>query len=110
VTRLAARNCSVANASTTAAITRSRATGVSWFQKTSSTTALPTTHIASATVNAINLLLPIHIRKGDLELRMFSTIMTLGTPQNVTLQELRIETLFPADDASERNWLALTAQ
>src|SRR5580704_8399748 len=39
-----------------------------------------------------DLLLPIHIRKGDLDLRLFSTIMTLGTPQDVTLQELRIET------------------
>jgi hypothetical protein len=26
--------------------------------------------------------------------------MTLGTPQDVTLQELRIETFFPADDRS----------
>jgi hypothetical protein len=30
--------------------------------------------------------------------------MTLGTPKDVTLQELRIETLFPADEASERAW------
>jgi hypothetical protein len=30
--------------------------------------------------------------------------MTLGTPQDVTLQELRIETVFPADEASERVW------
>ena len=59
---------------------------------------------SSAGVAAGDLLLPIHIRRGDLELRMFSTIMTLGTPQDVTLQELRIETFFPADDASERAW------
>jgi hypothetical protein len=30
--------------------------------------------------------------------------MTLGTPQDVTVQELRIETFFPADGASERSW------
>lgn len=54
-----------------------------------------------------DLLLPIHIRKGDLELRLFSTIMTLGTPQDVTLQELRVETLFPADEASEQAWKKL---
>jgi transcriptional regulator with XRE-family HTH domain len=53
-----------------------------------------------------DLLLPLHIRKGDLELRLFSTIMTLGTPQDVTLQELRIETFFPADESSERAWRA----
>jgi transcriptional regulator with XRE-family HTH domain len=64
----------------------------------------------SAGVTAGDLLLPIHIRKGDLELRMFSTIMTLGTPQDVTLQELRIETFFPADEASERAWRTSEAE
>jgi len=51
-----------------------------------------------------DLLLPIHIRKGDLNLRLFSAIMTLCRPQDVTLQELRIETFFPADQESERCW------
>ena len=63
----------------------------------------------SARISAADLLLPIHIRKGNLELRLFSTIMTLGTPQDVTLQELRIETLFPADEASERTWRNIAA-
>jgi transcriptional regulator with XRE-family HTH domain len=57
-----------------------------------------------ASLSAADLLLPIHIRKNDLDLRIFSTIMTLGSPQDVTLQELRIETFFPADEASERTW------
>jgi transcriptional regulator with XRE-family HTH domain len=56
-----------------------------------------------------DLLLPIHIRRDDVELRLLSTIMTLGTPHDVTLQELRIETFFPADDASERRWTELMA-
>ena len=51
-----------------------------------------------------DLLVPIHVRKNDLELWLFCTYMTLGTPQDVTLQELRIETFFPADEASERTW------
>jgi transcriptional regulator with XRE-family HTH domain len=55
-------------------------------------------------LSAGDVLLPIHIRVDRLELRMFSTIMTLGTPNDVTLQELRIETFFPADDTSERAW------
>jgi hypothetical protein len=54
-----------------------------------------------------DLLLPVHVRRGGLELRLFSTIMTLGTPHDVTLQELRIETLFPADEESEARWRAL---
>jgi transcriptional regulator with XRE-family HTH domain len=55
-----------------------------------------------------DLLLPVHLRRGDMELRLFSTIMTLGTPQDVTLQELRIETFFPADAASEAVFAAMT--
>jgi transcriptional regulator with XRE-family HTH domain len=52
-----------------------------------------------------DLLLPLHIQRGDIDLRLFSTIMTLCTPHDVTLQELRIETFFPADQDSERCWL-----
>jgi len=62
----------------------------------------------ASTVRAADVLLPIHIRKDDLELRIFSTIMTLGTPQDVTLQELRIETFFPADEESEKAWKAMS--
>lgn len=51
-----------------------------------------------------DLLLPIHIRTEDFELCLFSTIMTLCRPRDVTLQELRVETWFPADQDSERCW------
>ena len=64
---------------------------------------------AAATVTAGDLLLPIHLKVGDVELRLFSTIMTLGTPRDITLQELRIETFFPADAKSEEVWSALIA-
>ncbi|HEX4971726.1 MAG TPA: hypothetical protein VFV69_11775, partial [Steroidobacteraceae bacterium] len=37
---------------------------------------------------------------GDLELRFFSTITTFGTPHDITLDELRIECMFPADEAT----------
>jgi hypothetical protein len=45
--------------------------------------------------------LPIHFRKGDLDLRYFTTLTTLGTPHDITAQELRIEAFFPADEATE---------
>lgn len=45
-------------------------------------------------------LLTVHFRKGDQELRFFSTITTFGTPLDVTIDELRIECTFPADDAT----------
>jgi hypothetical protein len=47
-------------------------------------------------------LLSIHRRKADLDLRLFSAMMTLCRPHDVTLQELRVETFFPADQESER--------
>jgi hypothetical protein len=45
--------------------------------------------------------LPIEFKKGDLGLRYFTTLTTLGTPHDITLQELRIESFFPADEATE---------
>lgn len=56
--------------------------------------------------------LPMHFRKGDTALQLFTTIATLGTPQDVTAQELRIECFFPMDDdaaATLRAW-ATTAR
>jgi transcriptional regulator with XRE-family HTH domain len=50
------------------------------------------------------LLLSVHLQRDELELKFFSTIATLGTPYDITLQELRIECLFPADRETERNW------
>ena len=41
--------------------------------------------------------LPMHFRKGDVSLKLFTTIATLGTPQDITVQELRIESFFPTD-------------
>jgi transcriptional regulator with XRE-family HTH domain len=49
---------------------------------------------------AVAPVLPMHFRKNDVSLRLFTTIATLGTPQDVTLQELRIECFFPMDRAS----------
>jgi transcriptional regulator with XRE-family HTH domain len=44
--------------------------------------------------------LAIHFAKDDTALRLFTTLATLGTPQDVTVQEIRIECFFPADAAS----------
>jgi transcriptional regulator with XRE-family HTH domain len=40
----------------------------------------------------------LQFRKGDLAMDYFSTVTTLGTPLDVTLQELRIECFFPANE------------
>jgi transcriptional regulator with XRE-family HTH domain len=56
------------------------------------------------------LLLTVHLKRETLELQFFSTIATLGTSYDITLQELRIECLFPADEATEQNWQQLNRQ
>jgi hypothetical protein len=44
--------------------------------------------------------LTINYRWQNSTLRLFSVLSTLGTPLDVGLQELRIETFFPADEAT----------
>lgn len=44
--------------------------------------------------------LDLELRKEGLECRFFTTVTTFGTPQDVTVQELRIESYFPADRAT----------
>lgn len=45
--------------------------------------------------------LSMRLERGDLSLAFFSTITTLATPQDVTLQQLRIECFHPADAVTE---------
>ncbi len=44
--------------------------------------------------------LPLVIEVGDLRLSLFSVISTIGTPQDITADELRIESFYPADAAT----------
>jgi len=48
-----------------------------------------------------SIVIPLTLRRDDLVLELFTTITTVGTPLDITLQELRIETLFPANPASK---------
>ncbi|MGQ0698082.1 MAG: helix-turn-helix domain-containing protein [Panacagrimonas sp.] len=45
--------------------------------------------------------LPMRVALGGVELSLFTTLTTFGTPLDVTADELRIESLFPADADSE---------
>ena len=47
-------------------------------------------------------LVAMQLRKDDLSLTFFSMITTMGTPRDVTLQQLKIECFFPADAATEQ--------
>lgn len=44
----------------------------------------------------------VHLRRNGIEGRFFTTIQTIGTPIDATAEEVRIETYFPADDATSR--------
>ena len=64
---------------------------------------------AAPTEPATMPVLPMHFRKGNTSLRLFTTIATLGIPLDITLQEMRIECFFPTDDETAtimRRWNA----
>jgi transcriptional regulator with XRE-family HTH domain len=51
--------------------------------------------------------LAMHLVKGAVTLRLFTTLATLGVPRDVTAQEIRVECMFPADEvmaAVFRRW------
>ena len=47
-------------------------------------------------------MIPLGFRAGERVIDLFSMITTVGTPQTVMAEEMRIETMFPADDEMER--------
>ena len=49
----------------------------------------------------------VRLCKGDIAVGLIGAVLTLGTPQDVTLQELRVEMFMPADDASEATLVRL---
>lgn len=48
-------------------------------------------------------IVPIRYERDGRRFAYFSTVTTLGTPQDVTLQELRIECFFPMDDETREH-------
>ncbi len=44
--------------------------------------------------------LPVHVRRDGVEARFFTMLTTIGTPMDVTAEELAVEAYFPADDAT----------
>jgi transcriptional regulator with XRE-family HTH domain len=54
--------------------------------------------------------IPVTFTKDRLTLSYFSLITTVGTPQTIAAQELRIECMYPADEATEIGHLKLMKQ
>jgi transcriptional regulator with XRE-family HTH domain len=57
-----------------------------------------------------DVIIPIEMRFEGQTLRLFSTITTLGSPHDITLQELRIESFHPADESTADLARAIAAQ
>ena len=57
-----------------------------------------------------NLILPMELNLNGQTARMFSTVTTVATPHDVTLQELHVETFYPADPETEALLSAYQAQ
>jgi hypothetical protein len=47
---------------------------------------------------------PRRVRKGGRVLSYFSPVTTLGTPQDAMLQEIRLESFFPADETTAAHY------
>lgn len=45
--------------------------------------------------------LPIRIRRGRLQLNLHNVILKMGTPRDITLEELEVEAFYPADRETE---------
>ena len=52
------------------------------------------------------LLVPLHLKRDGLELRLFTAATALSSAMDITLSELRIESYFPADETSRRIFAA----
>lgn len=46
------------------------------------------------------ILVPFRVEHDGVELSMFTTLTTFGTPRDITLDELSVELFFPADDVT----------
>jgi transcriptional regulator with XRE-family HTH domain len=57
-----------------------------------------------------SLVVPVELRLGAQTARFFSTLTTLGAPQDITLQELRIESFHAADAETEASMRALAVR
>ena len=63
----------------------------------------------SGPVSADNVAIPFKLRRNDEVLSFISTTMVFGTPVDITLSELALETFFPADDLTAQRMREMAA-
>lgn len=67
------------------------------------------TPVAGLDTGDILPVIPLGFARDGVILNYFSMVSTVGTPQTIAAQELRVECMFPADEATERHHHALMA-
>lgn len=75
--------------------------GVAFLEELSSYPGAPQAWRQCADVDWQKPLLMVNFKKGGTAFKLFSTLTSLGAPFDVRLQEIRIESFFPADDAAK---------
>ncbi len=63
----------------------------------------------AASARPVTPFIPLGFMRDDAVLNYFSMVTSVGTPQTVAAQELRIECMFPADEATEEHHARLMA-
>jgi MmyB-like transcription regulator ligand binding domain len=54
-------------------------------------------------------IIDVHFNYRGTTLRWFSIVSTIGTPVDITAQELRLEAFFPSDDDTAAHWRHISA-
>lgn len=70
---------------------------------------IPETGVVPDLLRRPSPVLPLHLKRDDLELRLFTAVTHIASPQDVTLDGLRIESFMPADPESEAAIRRLTS-
>jgi hypothetical protein len=63
-----------------------------------------------ATADYVGFAVPLHLRHGDAELRLITTLTHFGTAVDVAVSELRLEAFLPADEATAAALTAATGR
>jgi transcriptional regulator with XRE-family HTH domain len=72
----------------------------------------PDAAVFAAAPRSITPLVPVidvHFNFDESTLRWFSVVSTIGTPVDITAQELRLEAFFPSDDATAARWRRISS-
>ncbi len=72
----------------------------------------PDATVFAAAPRSIAPLVPVidvHFKYGETTLRWFSMVSTVGTPVDITAQELRLEAFFPSDDDTAARWRVISS-